>query len=63
MIVEIAGGLGCRKQLNNLGLNVGKTINKVGAHLWRGPQIIKLEQLQLVVGHGIAQKILVETKE
>jgi ferrous iron transport protein A len=63
MIVELAGGRGCVQQLGNLGLIVGKEICKVGAHLWRGPQIVRLGQQQIVVGHGVAQKILVETKE
>ncbi|EKD52248.1 MAG: hypothetical protein ACD_62C00075G0004 [uncultured bacterium] len=63
MVVEITGGPGCLKQLNNLGLNAGKIIHKIGAHLWRGPQIVKLGQIQIVVGHGIAQKIKVETDQ
>lgn len=63
MIVEITGGQGCVQQLNNLGLNVGRQIHKVGAHLWRGPQIVRIGQQQIVVGHGISHKILVETNE
>lgn len=60
IIVDIEGGQGLATRLHNIGLRKGKKIEKVGAHLWRGPNIVKLGRLQIVVGHGMAKRIMVE---
>lgn len=60
IIVEIQGGHGLASRLHNMGLRTGKKIEKVDSHLWRGPTVVRLGRLQLVVGHGMAQKIVVE---
>lgn len=58
-IVDIQGDHGLVARLHNMGLRKGKKIKKVGAHLWRGPNIVRLGKLQIVVGHGMAQRIVV----
>jgi len=60
IIIEIQGGFGLVRHLESLGIRVGKKVTKVSAQLWRGPQVIKIDNIQLALGFGMAKRVLVE---
>ena len=59
-IVEIKGGYGLIKKLENLGLRPGIEITKVSSQLIHGPITIQAGNSQVAVGFGMAQKIILE---
>ncbi len=59
ILVSIAGGRGLRARLTDMGLNEGIKLKVLHSHR-SGPCIILLGNTRLVLGHGMAQKILVE---
>ena len=59
-IVEIRGGYGLIKKLENLGLRPGIKITKVSSQLIHGPITIQVGNSQVAVGFGMAQKIILE---
>ena len=62
-IVAIQGGRGMVTRLENMGIRANKKITKISAQFWRGPQIIKIDNLQLAIGFGAASRILVEIEK
>jgi len=58
-LVAITGGLGLRRRLNDMGFNEGIKF-KLMHSLRPGPCIIYFAGTRLVLGHGMAQKILVK---
>jgi len=61
-VIEIQGGFGLSRHLENLGVRVGKRITKVSAQIWRGPQVIKIDNMQIALGFGMSKRVLVEVK-
>ncbi|MEO0072536.1 MAG: FeoA domain-containing protein [candidate division WOR-3 bacterium] len=61
-IKEIQGGCAMFKRLQALGLVPGKEITKVSAMLLRGPVVIRIDGSEVVLGYGMAKRILVEAK-
>ena len=59
-IIEIKGGYGLIKKLENLGLRPGIKITKVSSQLIRGPITIQVGNSQVAIGFGMAQKIILE---
>jgi len=59
-VVAIAGGREAARRLEALGVRVGKTVKKVHSMLFRGPVTIQIGQTKVSVGHGLAEKIMVE---
>ena len=51
----------CKQQA--MGIRLGKTIKKVSGNHARGPQIIKIDNLQIAIGFGMAKHIFVEVKQ
>jgi ferrous iron transport protein A len=60
VIKEILGGNDLKKRLEVMGIRPGKKITKIGAHFWRGPVTISIGKAKVAIGHGMAQKIMVE---
>jgi len=63
VIREIQGGFGLVRHLESLGIRVGKRVTKVSAQIWRGPQVIKIDNIQLALGFGMAKRVLVEVQK
>ena len=59
-VVEIQGGHGLVNRLNALGIRPGKRITKVSSMLIRGPVTIQLDNTQMALGFGMANRIIVE---
>ncbi len=63
IIVEIQGGAGLVRHLESLGVRAGKRIAKISAQIWRGPQVIKIDNIQIALGFGMAKRVLVEVEK
>ena len=62
-VVEIQGGFGVVRHLGSLGIRVGKRITKISAQIWRGPQVIKIDNIQIALGFGMSKRVLVELEK
>lgn len=59
-IVEFLGGSVQRRRLENLGLHQGKVIEKISVNPFRGPVVVRVDQVELAIGYGMASRIKVE---
>ncbi len=59
ILISITGGRGLRARLTDMGLNEGMKIKVLQAHQM-GPCVVLAGHTRLVLGHGMAQKILVK---
>ena len=60
IIVEIQGGHGLMRRTQVLGLRQGKKVTKVSSQFLRGPITVRIDNLQVAIGFGMARKIIVE---
>ncbi|MEA3488985.1 MAG: FeoA family protein [Candidatus Omnitrophota bacterium] len=60
VVKEVLGGYGVKQRLESLGIRAGQKITKISSHFWRGPITVKVGNAKVAIGHGMAQKILVE---
>lgn len=61
-ISEIHGGAGLQNRLMSMGVYAGKEVVKLSYVGLRGPVVIRVGRSVLALGHGMAQKIMVETE-
>lgn len=59
-VLQLRGGRGLVNRLNALGIRPGKKITKVSAMLMRGPVTIEVDRVQVAIGFGMANKIIVK---
>lgn len=62
IICEFSGGHKMKIKLQSMGMRAGKKVVKVSSHFWRGPQTIAIDNIQLAIGFGMAQKIFVKVE-
>ena len=60
VVKEIDGGHEASERLATLGIRPGKTITKISSHFWKGPIAIRMDKTKVAIGHGMAEKIIVE---
>ena len=60
IVKEIDGGYEAVERLATLGIRPGKTITKISSHFWKGPIAIRMDKAKVAIGHGMAEKIIVE---
>lgn len=58
-LVDIRGGQELRKRLADLGFNQGMTLRVVQMDV-NGPVILAVKDSRMVLGRGMAQKVMVE---
>jgi len=63
IVAEIQGGMGVIRRLESMGIRQGKKITKISAQFLRGPQTLKVDNLQVAIGFGMARKILIEVEK
>lgn len=63
VVVEILGGYGLVRRLEVLGVRPGKKITKMSSMLLRGPVTFQVDNTQMAVGFGMANKIVVEVEK
>lgn len=61
-VVEIRGGIGAQRKIQALGIIEGKKIVIKSSQPFRGPITVEVDNMQIAVGHGMAQKIFVEVE-
>lgn len=60
IILDISGGLGLQNKFMSMGIYKGREITKISHIGLRGPVAIKVGRSVLVLGHGVANKIVIE---
>jgi len=58
-VVKLEGGFGLQQHLSSLGISPGKIIRKVTVSRGRGLVMIEMEGNRVVIGKGIASKVIV----
>lgn len=61
-VVDVSGGGGLQHRLLTMGIYPGKEITKLSHFALRGPVAIKVGRGVFALGHGMANKIIVETE-
>ena len=59
-VVQMTGGHGLSQRLQALGVRPGKKITKVSSMFGRGPVTVQIDNTQIAIGYGMADKIIVE---
>jgi len=59
-VVQIQGGRGLVNRLNALGIIPGKRITKISSMLMRGPVTIEVDRVQVAIGFGMANKVIIK---
>jgi Fe2+ transport system protein FeoA len=59
-ILEVLGGTNLESKLLSMGVYKGKQVTKLSHIGLRGPVVIKSGRSILALGHGVAEKIIVE---
>jgi len=60
IVVGFRGGFGMVDRLNALGIMPGKRITKISAMIARGPVTIEVDRVQVAIGFGMANRIILE---
>jgi ferrous iron transport protein A len=60
VVVEIQGGFGLISRLDPLGIMPGKRITKVSSMMGQGPVTIEVDRVQVAIGFGMANRIIVK---
>ena len=61
VVVEILGGAGLTRRLEAMGIRIGFKIRKISSQFMRGPITVKVGQVSLALGYGMASKVMVKT--
>lgn len=59
ILESIEGGQGVRRRLRDMGLKEGMKVKVLHSH-GRGSCIIEVKHTRLVIGHGMARKLIVK---
>ena len=59
VLCEIRGGMGIRRRLTDMGLHTGSHL-KVITNSGHGPFVISVGDTKLMIGRGMARKIMVD---
>jgi len=61
-VAEISAGANLKNKLMHMGIFTGKEVAKLSHIGLRGPIVVKVGRGILALGHGVAEKIMVETE-
>jgi ferrous iron transport protein A len=59
-IVGFEGGRGFQRNLETMGVRRGKVVEVLAKHPAGGPMVIRINNLTVTMGRGMAMKIMVE---
>lgn len=62
IVMRIDDGFSATKRIQSMGVRIGKKIKKLGAHFWRGPQTVLVDNFKVAIGFGMAAKIFIEVE-
>jgi ferrous iron transport protein A len=60
VIHALEGGGQFQTRLQALNIRIGKRIKKISATPFRGPVVIEVDRSKVAIGHGMAQKVMVD---
>jgi ferrous iron transport protein A len=60
VIKRLEGGHGLQRKVSCLGLRVGKKATIMSSQPFRGPLVVKIDNMKIAIGRGMANKIIVE---
>jgi len=60
VVKSLEGGFDFRRRIENMGIREGKKIRKTSTHFWRGPQTVKVDNITVAIGYGMAKKVIIE---
>ena len=60
-VIEIASGKQVAHRLSTLGIRLGGYVVKISTFALRGPVTIKVGSSTIALGHGMAEKVIVES--
>ena len=60
IVVQIQGGHGLVNRLSALGIIPGKRVTKISSMLMRGPVTIEVDRVQVAIGFGMANRVIVK---
>ncbi len=63
VIADISAGTGLHNKFMSMGIYKGREITKVSHIGLKGPVAIKVGRSVLVLGHGVANKIVIESHD
>ena len=59
-VVEIQGGWGVRQRLNQMGIHPRDRITVKKSGFMKGPMLVQVHGMDVAIGRGMAQKVLVK---
>jgi len=59
-IKSFRGGLGIQRRMSSLGIITGKRVKIVSAHPLMGPIVVRIDNMKIAIGRGMANKVIVE---
>ena len=62
IVKDILGGENVTHRLATLGIRPGKRVTLISAHFWRGPVTVLVDKTKIAIGHGMADRIMVEVE-
>lgn len=62
-VIKIKSGLRLRHRLAEIGIHPGDIVGIVKISVWGGPILIGIEDTEVAIGRGVAQKLEVEVVE
>ena len=60
VVTQFRGGRGMANRLSALGIVPGKRVTKVSSMLMRGPVTIEVDRVQVAIGFGMANRLIVD---
>ncbi len=60
-ISSVEGGVTAKEKLETLGIRPGKKVRKVSSQAFRGPVVINIDGRNIAMGHGLAQKVIIDS--
>ena len=62
IVRKFSGGQEVVRRLSALGLKLNKKVKKISGMFLRGPVTVQVGHTRMAIGHGMAEKLLVEVK-
>ena len=56
----LENGFELKRKLNSMGLVEGKKIKVISKQLLRGPVVIRIDNMEIAIGRGMANKIIID---
>ena len=62
VVVDLKGGQRFKQKLNAMGVRCGKNITKISNMVMKGPVTVKVDNSNIAIGRGMADRIILKKK-